>query len=68
MKCDILWIDNSALRFMSQQIAELSMLRQTRLAVSAATTVYEFTDRGMVLGVESLSPLLTNDIELLSLD
>ena len=58
-------IDDTLYRFMGDEGSE-ETLTQTALAVSATSTLYEFQGAGIVLRVKFLSPLLLDDLELLS--
>lgn len=64
--CGLIRIDGTALRFMGVEPAKLPALQQTNVTVTATTTTYEFEDHGVALEVEFLSPLLPNDLELLT--
>ena len=64
--CGLIRIDGIALRFMGTLPAKLPALQQTNVTVAATTTTYKFEDHGIVLEVEFLSPLLPNDLELLT--
>jgi hypothetical protein len=64
--CGIIRIDGRSLRFMGIQPSELPALEQTNVTVMATTTTYEFQGHGIALGVEFLSPLLPNDLDILT--
>jgi len=58
-------VDGKLYRFMGDEGSE-DTLNQTGLAISATSTVYEFQGAGIVLTVTFLSPLLLDDMELVS--
>ena len=64
--CGIIRIDGIALRFMGVEPAELPILQQKNVTVAATTTTYEFEGHGIALVVEFLSPLIPNDLDLLT--
>ena len=64
--CGIIRIDGTALRFMGEKPSELPILEQKNITTAATTTTFEFEGRGVALEVEFLSPLLPNDLDLLT--
>jgi hypothetical protein len=51
---------------MGMEPAQLPVLEQKNVTVAATTTTYEFEGHGIVLDVEFLSPLLPEDLDLLT--
>ena len=64
--CGILRIDGSACRFMGLEPSDLPVLQQRNVSVSATMTTYQFEGYGVVLDVEFLSPLIPEDLDLLT--
>ncbi|CAF1360046.1 unnamed protein product [Rotaria sordida] len=64
--CGLIRIDGSTLRFMGMEPSEIPVLMQKNVTVTATITTFEFEDHGINLNVEFLSPLLPQDLDLLT--
>ncbi len=59
-------IDGRVLRWMGSAPQALPAFRQTALEITATRTTYHFEEQGLKLDVSFLSPLLPNDLDLMS--
>ncbi len=64
--CGLVRIDGKPYRFAGPDPKDVPAMEQRSLAVTATSTVYDFTAGGVALQVTFLSPLLPDDIDFLS--
>ena len=64
--CGLVRIDGKPYRFAGPTPAEVPAMEQTALLVSATSTTYGFATGGVALRVTFLSPVLAEDLEILS--
>jgi hypothetical protein len=64
--CGLVRIDGKPYRFAGASPADVPAMEQRTLTVNATSTVYDFAGGGISLQVTFLSPLLPDDIDLLS--
>ena len=64
--CGLIRIDGHPYRFMGGSVGDLIPMQQTRVEVMPTRTIYEFIGSGVKLQLTFLSPLLPENLDLLS--
>ncbi len=64
--CGLIRVDGKAMRFAGVQPDGIPAMRQTGLTVTPTRSIFQFEDGGVALTVEFCSPLLPDDLEILS--